>query len=738
MTGIVDFREKTIHVYDSLHEERRAEAFLNRIWKHLEWEHNARRSENLLQAGWVRPNGRDYAKVPQQGRTMNCGLYAIKFILEVLCGRDPADPGLKFDAPDAALLRDALVLRLVQALPIELPSLANKTAMPIPLSETTASVAQRSPHLEVPESKSQSIPALGGADPPRCLPATSAHSEGVTLQMHSTLPSSIAHPSAHSDVPLSNLQTDPSDTPASDVQPHPPPCVPLPSSHSKAPDSNETTNLPPSMLRSDRPSITPPSAGSLGAASKRQPDQSPSVPLATVQSDMLLQSPHPSGARRASSSARREPGNPQRRSARLSGVGLEVGTGTADSGADPVVGPGSEEEVVVPASGKQNAVARERKDSRAPHSISGARRSSRLSGASVDVELPAARQRKDSGAPQSISGARRSSRLSGASVDVEVQSLAPVSRKGDGRKVATASSKELVYGGSEDSFEIVHVDEAKRRATVQPCVDVIWLDGNRTHGAPFEVARLRTQLGKRFSFTWAELHAMGHDYVPGTEIIKMKWPADLCHDAVSRRHVAPHTSRRSELRDILEDALPRMTEVLSGNADADPVFAALVHECMEAHGYDDLGEELSPGSSNVAKCTGSEFYTRRVCDPASMQSGEPRKLLDAADEALCQEVAGTLRRLQVVRGVLEYYDLKTSRAGMVYLTYMVLSHYTSVPVKDMADAISSGTVYRPKGVHERAWEPYRHGWAFNIASSHRVVVPCIEVPTPTRAGADDG
>ncbi|RPD67648.1 hypothetical protein L226DRAFT_577068, partial [Lentinus tigrinus ALCF2SS1-7] len=281
MTGIVDFREKTIHVYDSLHEERRAEAFLNRIWKHLEWEHNARRSENLLQAGWVRPNGRDYAKVPQQGRTMNCGLYAIKFILEVLCGRDPADPGLKFDAPDAALLRDALVLRLVQALPIELPSLANKTAMPIPLSETTASVAQRSPHLEVPESKSQSIPALGGADPPRCLPATSAHSEGVTLQMHSTLPSSIAHPSAHSDVPLSNLQTDPSDTPASDVQPHPPPCVPLPSSHSKAPDSNETTNLPPSILRSDRPSITPPSAGSLGAASKRQPDQSPSVPLAT-------------------------------------------------------------------------------------------------------------------------------------------------------------------------------------------------------------------------------------------------------------------------------------------------------------------------------------------------------------------------------------------------------------------------------------------------------------------------
>ena len=56
--------------------------------------------------------------VPTQGQTLWCGVYMMKFIFEVVCGRRPEREGFRFDSLQAEQLTQNLVLRLMESLHI--------------------------------------------------------------------------------------------------------------------------------------------------------------------------------------------------------------------------------------------------------------------------------------------------------------------------------------------------------------------------------------------------------------------------------------------------------------------------------------------------------------------------------------------------------------------------------------------------------------------------------------------
>ncbi|KAI0710967.1 Ulp1 protease family, C-terminal catalytic domain-containing protein [Earliella scabrosa] len=483
LCAIVDMREKTIVIYDSIRKLGRAKAAYGRIFKILQYEHRARREGvNLAAAGWSPEfTGDALPTVPNQGASMYCGVFMIKFILEVMCGRPPNRAQFSFTQGDAKRLSEALVLRLMQTLRVE------------DMSQTE----------QVQPSSAPMARSEGGAEQP--VPRQEVTRAEVSDHVVAT------SPAAHST------------------------CV---------------SEKPPTLMA-------------------------------------------------------------------VSTMEMEYTSGDIVCADD------------------------------------------------VTIPTPV------SPAPTSEDTAA----ASGADAD----GIPTVETRGDD-------------GANDCGIDLAAVVESPT---------VMLLDSN---GAASGARDL--------------------------EIVPMKWPADLEYRSLGRVHSAPLTERRAALRKVLEAALPGMNDVLAGLTDVDPVFAKLVHDCLTAHGYDDEGEEIIPGSSSgLGGLTPWGFYMGHVVDRMTTPK-EPRHLLDAGDETLCGELARTLERRQPLRGPNERSFVKCAGAGKVYLAFMALSHYTGCDITCVEEAVQQGHLRRPLSKYERAWRAYDKGWQMNLVDTHRIITPDIVVELP--------
>ncbi|RDX52563.1 hypothetical protein OH76DRAFT_1480666 [Lentinus brumalis] len=122
LCAVVDLRAKKISVYDSYFAIRRARRFYRRIFKMLQWEYRQRLGGDLAEAGWQEKAPEPFPNVPQQGNTVNCAIYTIRFVVEIICGRTPCEEGFSFTPEDAQRYRRALSLRVIEADPQRVPA----------------------------------------------------------------------------------------------------------------------------------------------------------------------------------------------------------------------------------------------------------------------------------------------------------------------------------------------------------------------------------------------------------------------------------------------------------------------------------------------------------------------------------------------------------------------------------------------------------------------------------------
>ncbi|KAI0705560.1 hypothetical protein C8Q76DRAFT_819788 [Earliella scabrosa] len=133
--AVVDMRERTIAVYDSLKEPRRRKALYRRVYKMLQYEWAALRNGELGDEGW-RSEAPPYRDLPLQGDTLHCAIYALTFALERVCGRHPDNGSFTFSGTEANIRRHAMALRLVAALPNTLPTVVWPSSAPNQVNET--------------------------------------------------------------------------------------------------------------------------------------------------------------------------------------------------------------------------------------------------------------------------------------------------------------------------------------------------------------------------------------------------------------------------------------------------------------------------------------------------------------------------------------------------------------------------------------------------------------------------
>lgn len=214
----------------------------------------------------------------------------------------------------------------------------------------------------------------------------------------------------------------------------------------------------------------------------------------------------------------------------------------------------------------------------------------------------------------------------------------------------------------------------------------------------------------------------------------MRWPADLCEHVVRRLHVASLSPRRVALRTYLEQLLANLYQDLIGDSTAGSYFLELADQCLAFY---DVGKSSrnpnetmqgrwSPPIVNAA----SEFYSTRVSVPNG-PTGEHRRCLDEGDFAMIAELADDLHRMhQNGPTQVPHANLKIFGAARLYLTYAALSHYSGMPIGDVPDTIRAGRLYRPTSRYERVWQAYEDVWHANLADSHRMVEPGIEVDIP--------
>ncbi|KAI0716347.1 hypothetical protein C8Q76DRAFT_783456 [Earliella scabrosa] len=126
--AVVDMRDQTIAVYDSLKDARRRKALYRRVYKMLQYEWAAVREGELGKHGWMNDAG-PYVRLnftlaksygTDYGDTLHCAIYALTFALERICGRHPDNGVFTFSGANANIRRQAMALRLVAALP-EMP-----------------------------------------------------------------------------------------------------------------------------------------------------------------------------------------------------------------------------------------------------------------------------------------------------------------------------------------------------------------------------------------------------------------------------------------------------------------------------------------------------------------------------------------------------------------------------------------------------------------------------------------
>ncbi|KAI0704561.1 hypothetical protein C8Q76DRAFT_820141 [Earliella scabrosa] len=698
---VVHMTSKKIVVYDSLPSVTRAKAVYGRVFKMLQFEYRVRHADQqLTAAGWtaeLTPASRP--TVPTQGQTLWCGVYMIKFIMEVVCGRAPERDDFQFDPAQAQKLMENLVLRLMESLHI--PTTHESTAAEDPhpgdaaKHETTAAEApDPSDEGDRPENaagavRATQLPRAKQTATSERAVGSSVHvvglTESVEVNMHagriedqSGGPTREAFESEHADetsVPSRQQYVAPGTTSCGE---------------------HEMTVEP----------IEPATSEESSMAARRQPIE----PAPSQESSKGAQ-------REDERSARRDDiERSEKRSPRAIQDQVEVETsGVVEMRA-------SEASVAI---GKETAGHSTSAAIAAFDEVEWTRRPRRTHpGNSPD------KSRREGGRAGQAASPVRLTNVS-AAVSRGSQSASCVSqgrtsartKKGQrrpqqGEWMMMVLDEPPLPGCPWRAFpvEIVKCDGKRKRVQVAGDINLLWLDNAddvAPDPTPLDTHALAKLLSKR-EFTYQECERMGDEYVPASQIVPMQWPADLEHRSLGRVHAANLTPRRQGLRAVLEATLPALDAVLAGHWEAEPLYSRLIKECLREHGYDEEGEELSPPPPNVnPNMLPWDFVASRVVERHG-DSKEHRYLLDAGDEALCTEMCGILQRRQPIRGPTERYHLKCGGAAKVFFMYVALEHYTGVALHDVEQAVADNRIRRPVSRYEQVWKAYEKGWQLDL------------------------
>ncbi|KAI0713757.1 hypothetical protein C8Q76DRAFT_693571 [Earliella scabrosa] len=651
---VVHMTSKKIVVYDSLPSVTRAKAVYGRVFKMLQFEYRVRHADQqLTAAGWtaeLTPASRP--TVPTQGQTLWCGVYMIKFIMEVVCGRAPERDGFQFDPAQAQKLMENLVLRLMESLHI--PTTHESTAAEDPhpgdaaKHETTAAEAPNpSDAGERPENaagavRATQLPRAKQTATSERAVGSSVHvvglTESVEVNMHagriedqSGGPTREAFESEHADetsVPSRQQYVALGTTSCGE---------------------HEMTVEP----------IEPATSEESSTAARRQPIE----PAPSQESSRGAQREDERSARRddIERSEKRSPRAIQDQveietsgvvEMRASEASVAIGKETA----------GHSTSAAIAAFDEVEWTRRPRRTHPGNSPDKSRREGGRAGQAASPVRLTniSAAVSRGSQSASCVSQGRTSARMKKGQ-----------RRPQQGEWMMMVLDEPPLPGCPWRAFpvEIVKCDGKRKRVQVAGDINLLWLDNAddvAPDPTPLDTHALAKLLSKR-EFTYQECERMGDEYVPASQ----------------------------GLRAVLEATLPALDAVLAGHWEAEPLYSRLIKECLREHGYDEEEEELSPPPPNVnPNMLPWDFVASRVVERHG-DSKEHRYLLDAGDEALCTEMCGILQRRQPIRGPTERYHLKCGGAAKVFFMYVALGHYTGVALHDVEQAVADNRIRRP-------------------------------------------